>query len=108
MSLGLIEGLYSGLVHELTPQFKVKTPFQRLSYADAMARFGSDKPDLRYGLEMADASDLAAETEFRVFHGILDRGGIIKAMAVPWDGSAQRLRHAPHGRNGKGIRRRRH
>ncbi len=81
--LGLIEGLYSGLVHDLTPQFKVKTPFQRLSYADAMARFGSDKPDLRYGLEMADVSDLAAETEFRVFHGILDRGGIIKAMAVP-------------------------
>ena len=85
--LGLIEGLYAGLVRELTPQFKVKTPFQRLSYADAMARFGSDKPDLRYGLEMADVSDLAAETEFRVFHGILDRGGIIKAMAVPGLGS---------------------
>ena len=84
--LGLIEGLYAGLVRELTPQFKVKTPFQRLSYADAMARFGSDKPDLRYGLEMADVSDLAAETEFRVFHGILDRGGIIKAMAVPGQG----------------------
>ena len=84
--LGLIEGLYAGLVRELTPQFKVKTPFQRLSYADAMARFGSDKPDLRYGLEMADVSDLAAETEFRVFHGILDRGGIIKAMAVPGKG----------------------
>ena len=84
--LGLIEGLYAGLVRELTPQFKVKTPFQRLSYADAMTRFGSDKPDLRYGLEMADVSDLAAETEFRVFHGILDRGGIIKAMAVPGQG----------------------
>ena len=85
--LGLIEGLYAGLVRELTPKFKVKTPFQRLSYADAMARFGSDKPDLRYGLEMADVSDLAAETEFRVFHGILDRDGIIKAMAVPGMGS---------------------
>ena len=84
--LGLIEGLYAGLVRELTPQFKVKTPFQRLSYADAMARYGSDKPDLRYGLEMSDVSDLAAETEFRVFHGILDRGGIIKAMAVPGQG----------------------
>ncbi|CAI8028236.1 Aspartate--tRNA(Asp/Asn) ligase, partial [Geodia barretti] len=84
--LGLIEGLYAGLVRELTPQFKIKTPFQRLPYADAMARFGSDKPDLRYGLEMADVSDLAAETEFRVFRGILDRGGIIKAMAVPGKG----------------------
>ena len=84
--LTLIEGLYAGIVRELTPQFKVKTPFPYLTYADAMARYGSDKPDLRYGLEMADVSDLAAETEFRVFHGILDRGGIIKAMAVPEQG----------------------
>ena len=84
--LTLIEGLYAGLVRELTPQFKVKTPFPRLTYDDVMARYGSDKPDLRYGLEMADVSDLAAETEFRVFHGILDRGGIIKAMAVPGQG----------------------
>ena len=84
--LTLIEGLYAGIVRELTPQFKVETPFTYLTYADAMARYGSDKPDLRYGLEMADVSDLAAETEFRVFHGILDRGGIIKAMAVPGQG----------------------
>ena len=84
--LNLIEGLYAGLVRELTPQFKVKTPFPYLSYDDAMARYGSDKPDLRYGLEMADVSDLAAETEFRVFHGILDRGGIIKAMTAPGQG----------------------
>ncbi len=84
--LTLIEGLYAGIVRELTPQFKVKTPFPYLTYADAMARYGSDKPDLRYGLEMADVSDLAAETKFRVFHGILDRGGIIKAMAVPGQG----------------------
>ena len=81
--LTLIEGLYAGIVRDLTPQLKVNAPFQYLTYADAMARYGSDKPDLRYGLEMADVSDLAAETEFRVFHGILDRGGIIKAMAVP-------------------------
>ena len=84
--LNLIEGLYAGLVRELTPQFKVKTPFPYLAYDDAMARYGSDKPDLRYSLEMADVSDLAAETEFRVFHGILDRGGIIKAMTVPGQG----------------------
>ena len=84
--LNLIEGLYAGLVRELTPHFKVNAPFAYLTYDDAMARYGSDKPDLRYGLEMADVSDLAAETEFRVFHGILDRGGIIKAMAVPGQG----------------------
>ena len=84
--LNLIEGLYTGLVRELAPQFKLQTPFPYLTYDDAMARYGSDKPDLRYGLEMADVSDLAAETEFRVFHGVLNNGGIIKAMAVPGQG----------------------
>ena len=93
--LNLIEGLYAGLVRDLTPQFKVNTPFAYLTYNDAMARYGSDKPDLRYSLEMADVSDLAAETEFRVFHGILDRGGIIKSMAVPGQG----------GRSGSDMRR---
>ena len=85
--LGLIEGLYSGLVRELAPQFQIATPFPRLPYAEAMSRYGSDKPDLRYGLEMADVSDLAAETEFRVFHGVLNAGGIIKAMPVPGQAS---------------------
>ena len=84
--LALIEGLYAGLVRELTPQFRIKTPFPRLTYAEAMARYGSDKPDLRYGLPMAEVSDLAAETEFRVFHAVLNSGGIIKAMAVPGQG----------------------
>ena len=84
--LTLIEGLYAGMVREITPRFKIETPFLRITYADAMARYGSDKPDLRYGLEMADASDLAAETEFRVFHNVLSEGGIIKAMAVPGKG----------------------
>ena len=84
--LTLIEELYAGLIRQITPKFKVKTPFPRLSYADAMARYGSDKPDLRYGLEMADVSDLAGETQFRVFHSILNDGGIIKSMAVPGQG----------------------
>ena len=84
--LTLIEDLYAGMVREITPRFKIKMPFPRIAYADAMARYGSDKPDLRYGLEMADASDLAAETEFRVFHNVLNEGGIIKAMAVPGKG----------------------
>ena len=84
--LTLIEGLYGDMVRDITPRFKIKTPFPRITYVDAMARYGSDKPDLRYGLEMADASDLAAETEFRVFHNVLSEAGIIKAMAVPGKG----------------------
>ncbi len=84
--LTLIEDLYAGMVREITPRFKIKTPFPRITYLDAMARYGSDKPDLRYSLEMADASDLAAETEFRVFHNVLSEGGIVKALAVPGKG----------------------
>ena len=90
-----MKGCTPGWWRELTPQFRIKTPFPRLTYAEAMARYGSDKPDLRYGLTMADISDLAAETEFRVFHAVLNGGGIIKAMAVPGQG----------GRSGSDMRR---
>ncbi len=85
--LNLIEGLYTGLVREITPQFSIECPFPRITYSEAMERYGSDKPDLRYGLEMADVSDLAGETEFRVFHGIVNSGGLIKAMVVPGQGN---------------------
>src|SRR6516225_11290776 len=49
----------------------VKTPFPRLSYADVMLKYGSDKPDLRYGLEIVDVGDIAAQTEFQVFRNTL-------------------------------------
>jgi aspartyl-tRNA synthetase len=77
--LGLIEGL-SAEVFEQCLGVKVPTPFPRLKYADAMARYGSDKPDLRFGLEIVDISDLAAESEFAVFKGALAGGGVIRAI----------------------------
>ncbi|HIA17233.1 MAG TPA: aspartate--tRNA ligase, partial [Dehalococcoidia bacterium] len=62
---------------------KLVTPFPRLTYADSMARFGTDKPDLRFGLEMSDISDMAADTEFRVFTSTVENGGIVKAFNAP-------------------------
>ena len=48
-----------------------------------MARFGTDKPDLRFGLELGDISDIAAESQFQVIRNVLDSGGVVKGLAVP-------------------------
>ena len=61
----------------------VETPFPRLPYVDAMERFGSDKPDLRFGLELTRLDDLFEGTEFRGFASVLDAGGAVKALVVP-------------------------
>jgi aspartyl-tRNA synthetase len=58
-------------------------PFPRLTYADAMLRYGTDKPDLRFGLEIQDVSDLFAESDFRIFRRTVEQGGVIRALAVP-------------------------
>jgi aspartyl-tRNA synthetase len=55
-------------------------PLPRLSYTDAMNRYGSDKPDLRFGMELTNLSDLFAETDFKVFASVLDKGGVVKAI----------------------------
>jgi len=57
-------------------------PFPKLSYQDAMARYGSDKPDLRFGLELVEISEAARASEFRVFHSIIEEGGQIKGINV--------------------------
>jgi aspartyl-tRNA synthetase len=59
---------------------EIKTPFPRIQYADAMLKYGSDKPDLRYGLEIVDVGDIAAQTEFQAFRGTLDAGGKVRAI----------------------------
>src|SRR4029077_5200396 len=52
----------------------------RMTAADAMARYGSDKPDVRFGLEISDLGDAGAETEFRVFAGVLSGGGVVRGL----------------------------
>ncbi len=85
--LGLTEDLYTGLIETVAPERKLIKPFPWLTYDEAMSRYGTDKPDLRYGLEMTDVSGLAGETEFRVFLSTLEKGGIIKGFAVPGQGN---------------------
>ena len=81
--LKLTEELYTGMIEAVAPHKKLLKPFPRITYNDAMSRYGSDKPDLRFGLEMTDITDLARETEFRVFHSVISEGGTIKGLVVP-------------------------
>ena len=61
---------------------EIKLPLPRIKYEDAMLRYGSDKPDLRYGLEIVDIGDIARQTEFQAFRGALDTGGKVRALNV--------------------------
>ncbi len=61
----------------------IPTPFIRMPYSEAMSRFGSDKPDTRFGLELIDLSETLANCEFKVFSGALSAGGSVRAIKVP-------------------------
>jgi aspartyl-tRNA synthetase len=80
--IGLMEGLMAELCRALTGQEPV-LPMARLSYPEAMARFGTDRPDLRFALELREVSDLVRETEFKTFAQVVAKGGIAKAIRVP-------------------------
>ena len=81
--LGLTEELYTELVKTVTPQKRVIAPFPRLSHSESMERYGTDKPDLRFWLELADISDIAAQSEFKVFSSAVSAGGLVKGVAAP-------------------------
>jgi aspartyl-tRNA synthetase len=82
--LDLLEGLFTELIPAVAPQKKIRaTPFPRLSWNEAMDRYGIDKPDLRFGLELADASGVFAGSGFKVFQEVLKAGGVIKCLTAP-------------------------
>jgi aspartyl-tRNA synthetase len=88
--LELTEALYTGMVRELRPDLNLATPFPRLTYAESMRRFGTDKPDLRYGLELTDFTELVRNTEFAVFRGAVESGGSVEGICVPGGASFSR------------------
>jgi aspartyl-tRNA synthetase len=81
--LRLMEGLFTSLVKTVKPDMRLVKPFPRLSYKETMERFGTDKPDIRFGLEIKDISDIAAGTDFQVFRSALDKNGNVKGICVP-------------------------
>ncbi|HIG73395.1 MAG TPA: aspartate--tRNA ligase, partial [Bacteroidetes bacterium] len=89
----LIYELVEGLIVDIWQQtrgIEVSTPFPRMPYAEAIRRFGSDKPDLRFGMEIADVSEAVRGSDFRVFESILDDGGAVVAIRVPGEGDRGR------------------
>ncbi|MBP1707507.1 MAG: aspartyl-tRNA synthetase [Chloroflexi bacterium] len=81
--LHLLEELFISLLEKLQPDLKVNKPFPRISFAEAMEKYGSDKPDLRFGLEISDLSDIAAKTEFGIFKTVVAEGGKVKGLLAP-------------------------
>ncbi len=80
--LDLVEDLYVGIVEDLTDKELFGKPFPRLTYAEALARFGTDKPDIRFGLEITDVSEVARSSGFKVFSGAVGGGGSVRGISV--------------------------
>jgi aspartyl-tRNA synthetase len=85
--LGAMEQLVVALAREFTGQAPT-LPLPRFDYHDAMERFGVDRPDYRFGVELKDLADLAAQSEFKVFRQALDSGGRVRGLCAP--GGAER------------------
>jgi len=77
--IGIIDGLVAKLACELL-DVKVQLPLPRMTYDDAMERYGHDAPDLRFDMQLIDLTDLAAKTDFRVFRGCADSGGRVRGL----------------------------
>lgn len=80
--IGVIEPLYARIVREVLG-VEVSVPFPRLTHQDMMARFGTDKPDLRYGMELADLREAFSGTGFRAIASVLAAGGTVRGLAAP-------------------------
>ncbi|MDF1842581.1 MAG: aspartate--tRNA ligase [Rubripirellula sp.] len=79
--MGLIDGLVAESAKAVLGK-EISTPLPRMTYSEAMRRFGSDAPDLRFGMEIVDITSIAKKTEFRVFRGTADSGGFVRGIAV--------------------------
>ena len=80
--IALMEQLLAAVVKDVK-KTDISLPFPRLTYKDAMARYGSDKPDTRFGLELRDVSDIAKDSDFKVFVQAIELGGQVKGFAAP-------------------------
>ena len=91
--IGMIDGLVQRMAKEVL-NLDVQLPLPRMTYDEAMERFGHDAPDLRFGMELINCSDIAEKVEFRVFSGAVSNGGVvrgIKADGVAADFSRKRI-----------------
>jgi aspartyl-tRNA synthetase len=86
--LALVEQLYTEMIPAVAPKKRLlSSPWPKFSYKEVVDRYGTDKPDLRFGMELIGVSDIFAKSEFRVFQSALESGGVIKCILAP--GSAE-------------------
>jgi len=105
--LQLLEALFIHLWRECVGA-DVEQPFPRISYAEAISRFGTDHIDLRYGMELADLNDVFADTTLGIFRSVTASGGVIRGFAVPGAGELQhshlkKIEHSAMDRGAKGL-----
>ena len=81
--MGLVEELYTEVARRFSSKKLQAVPFPRLDYTDSMARYGIDRPDLRFELEAVDIGPIVASSGFQVFKGALESGGQVRAIRVP-------------------------
>lgn len=103
----LVEGLMKQVWKDVIG-VDIKTPFLRMTYFDAMNRFGVDKPDLRFGLELKDCDQIFVDSSFKVFSGAIKSGGVIKAfnakgLADLTQGELRRLEDSARAHGAKGL-----
>lgn len=98
----LLEGLVAH-VFQATIGVEIERPFPRVSYTEALRRYGSDKPDLRLGLEIVDLTDLLSSSSFRVFSEAARQGGVIRALAVPGGAGLSRSELEKIEKNAKNL-----
>ena len=81
--LALVEELYTEMIPTVTPHKRLlSSPWPKFSYREVVERYGSDKPDLRFGMELIDVSDVFAKSDFRVFQSAIEAGGVIKCIVA--------------------------
>jgi aspartyl-tRNA synthetase len=85
--MGLIDGLMVKLAKEVLG-IELQTPLPRITYDEAMRRFGHDAPDLRFAMEIVDCTDLARQSEFQVFRSVAESGKFVRGLCVPNGGTA--------------------
>ncbi len=100
--LSLVEHMIS-LVFKETAGIHLRIPFQRMTYEEAMGRYGSDKPDLRFGMPLQDMKEFAAKTEFKVFREVIAKGGMVKALIVKGGAAISRTRIDALGETAKSF-----
>jgi len=103
----LIETMFQRVFRE-TRGVEIPVPFKRMTHSDAMNRFGSDKPDTRFGMELQDVGDIFKDSQFKVFRAALDAGGVVKAMnakgfACITTGQIEELTELAKGAGAKGL-----